>query len=115
MRRAGEISSKAFRDVLRATRPGVIEGQLESVFEHSVKMQGAQWMAYPPVVAGGERANCLHYIANNRALKYAVIHCLIIMGRFLQFISSWTSLKFSTQGIFDGNTLSSLMQLYINN
>lgn len=69
MRRAGEITSEAFREVMQATRPGVTEGQLESVFEHSVKMQGAQWMSYPPVVAGGERANCLHYIANNRILK----------------------------------------------
>ena len=69
MRKAGEMAAKAFRDVMAATGPGVGEGQLESVFEHSVKMQGAQWMAYPPVVAGGERANCLHYITNNRILK----------------------------------------------
>ena len=53
MRKAGEMAAKAFRDVMVATGPGVGEGQLESVFEHSVKMQGAQWMAYPPVVAGG--------------------------------------------------------------
>ena len=83
MRRAGEITSNAFRDVFRATRPGMLEGQLESVFEHSVKMQGAQWMAYPPVVAGGERANCLHYIANNRALKYVMFHYLTIVEQFL--------------------------------
>ncbi|XP_064395965.1 xaa-Pro aminopeptidase 3-like [Halichondria panicea] len=69
MRKAGEITSEAFRTVLGATRPGVNEGQLESVFEHSVKMAGAQWMSYPPVVAGGTSANCLHYIANNRVLK----------------------------------------------
>ncbi len=69
MKRAGAITSEAFRAVLRATEPGVSEGQLESVFEHHVKMCGAQWMSYPPVVAGGERANCLHYIANNRILK----------------------------------------------
>ena len=69
MRKAGEITSDAFRAVLGVTRPGVNESQLESVFEHSVKMAGAQWMSYPPVVAGGTSANCLHYIANNRALK----------------------------------------------
>ncbi len=69
MRQAGHITSEAFRAVMRATQPGVTEGQLESVFEHTVKMAGAQWMSYPPVVAGGERANCLHYIANNRRLE----------------------------------------------
>ena len=30
---------------------------------------GAQWLSFPPVVAGGSRANCLHYIANNKTLK----------------------------------------------
>ncbi len=52
--------------VMKATRAGMREQQLESIFEHSVKMDGAQWMSYPPVVAGGSRANCLHYIANDR-------------------------------------------------
>ena len=40
-----------------------------SVFEHSVKMAGAQRMSFPPVVAGGPRATCLHYITNNRDLE----------------------------------------------
>ena len=55
--------------VMKDTRPGMNESHLESIFEHSVKMQGAQWMSYPPVVAGGRRANCLHYITNNRTLQ----------------------------------------------
>ena len=45
------------------------EGQLEAVFENCVKTLGAQWMSFPPVVAGGNRANCLHYITNNRNLE----------------------------------------------
>ena len=53
---------------MEATRPGLNEHQLESVFEHSVKMSGAQRMSFPPVVAGGPRATCLHYITNNRDL-----------------------------------------------
>ena len=54
---------------MQATAPGVNEHQLESVFEHSVKMAGAQRMSFPPVVAGGPRATCLHYITNNRDLE----------------------------------------------
>ena len=31
-------------------------------------MLGAQYLAYPPVVAGGARANTIHYITNNRQI-----------------------------------------------
>ena len=54
---------------MHSTRPDVMEYQLESVFEHHCKMKGAQTLSFPPVVAGGSRANCLHYIANNRELR----------------------------------------------
>lgn len=69
MRKAGELAAKAFRHAMAATSPGVNEAVLESVFEQSVKSEGAQWMSFPPVVAGGNRATCLHYITNNRSLK----------------------------------------------
>ena len=69
MKKAGQLTAKAFKQAMAATKPGVNEAVLESVFEHSVKSQGAQWMSFPPVVAGGDRATCLHYIANNRDLE----------------------------------------------
>ena len=69
MRKAGELAARGMRRAMAATKSGVNESVLESVFEHSVKSEGAQWMAFPPVVAGGDRATCLHYIANNRILQ----------------------------------------------
>lgn len=32
-------------------------------------MRGAEFLAYPPVVAGGERATIIHYINNNQIVK----------------------------------------------
>jgi Xaa-Pro aminopeptidase len=32
-------------------------------------MHGAEYLAYPPVVAGGNRANIIHYINNNQVVK----------------------------------------------
>ena len=55
---------------MQCTTPGMTEAQLESVFEHSCRMGGAQWLSFPPVVAGGERALSLHYIKNDQILKY---------------------------------------------
>ena len=48
------------------------ETQLESVFEHRCKMDGAQWLSFPPVVAGGERALSLHYIKNDQLLQFVI-------------------------------------------
>lgn len=32
-------------------------------------MHGADFLAYPPVVAGGNRANVIHYINNNQIVS----------------------------------------------
>lgn len=58
---------------MKHTTPDMTEAQLESVFEHSCKMSGAQWLSFPPVVAGGDRALSLHYIRNDQILKYSSI------------------------------------------
>lgn len=69
MRKAGQLAGHAFRAAMQYTYSGVNECELESVFEHSVKSNGAQWLSYPPVVAGGNRANCIHYITNNKSIE----------------------------------------------
>jgi Xaa-Pro aminopeptidase len=33
------------------------------------RMGGAQHLAYPPVIAGGARANTIHYISNNQLIN----------------------------------------------
>ena len=73
MRRAGELAGQAHQAAMRGSHVGIKEAQLESIFEHSLKMNGAQWLSFPPVVAGGNRANCLHYIANDKVVRCEVI------------------------------------------
>lgn len=38
-------------------------------FDFENRIHGANFLAYPPVVAGGNRANTLHYINNNQMIK----------------------------------------------
>lgn len=75
MRKAGELAGLAFVAAMKASYGGVGEAELESVFEHTIKTNGAQWLSFPPVVAGGNRANCLHYITNNKTIRYVTIRC----------------------------------------
>lgn len=37
--------------------------------EYECRMRGANILAYPPVVAGGKRANIIHYINNNQIVN----------------------------------------------
>lgn len=37
--------------------------------DYECRMQGAEYLAYPPVVAGGKRANIIHYINNNQVIQ----------------------------------------------
>ena len=38
-------------------------------FEFECRARGADILAYPPVVAGGNRSNTLHYVKNNQLIK----------------------------------------------
>jgi Xaa-Pro aminopeptidase len=69
MRRAAEISAAAQIELMRQCRPGMYEYQLAALFAHQCQAQGAQALAYPSIVAAGEHACVLHYVANNSLIK----------------------------------------------
>ena len=47
----------------------ICESHLWACVEYHSRMSGAQYLAYPPVVAGGPRANTIHYISNNQLIN----------------------------------------------
>lgn len=66
MARAGAISGQAHARAMRATRPGMMEYEIEAELLHEFRRNGAQFPAYPSIVASGPQACVLHYSANNR-------------------------------------------------
>ncbi|XP_043204679.1 xaa-Pro aminopeptidase 3-like [Amphibalanus amphitrite] len=68
MRKAARCASAAIRDAMAASRPGVSEHELYARVEFGARMRGAERLAYPPVVAGGDRTNVIHYTNNNRTV-----------------------------------------------
>jgi Xaa-Pro aminopeptidase len=68
MRRAARLSAAAHREMMRCVEPGMREYQLASVFRHHCEMHGAQALAYPSIVGGGNNACVLHYVDNSEAL-----------------------------------------------
>lgn len=69
MKRAGRISAAAHCKAMRFCKPGKKEYQVQAVLEHEFKIQGCQYTAYPPIVAGGANACILHYTENSEVLK----------------------------------------------
>jgi Xaa-Pro aminopeptidase len=68
MARAGAISAAAHVRAMRATRPGMIEYEIEAELLHEFRRNGAQAPAYSSIVASGPNACVLHYIANDRRI-----------------------------------------------
>ena len=69
MGRAGAISGAAHARAMRATRPGVFEYEIEAELLYEFRRCGAQFPAYPSIVASGPNACVLHYSANNRRVQ----------------------------------------------
>lgn len=44
------------------------EHQIFAKVDYECRMNGAEYLAYPPVVAGGDRATIIHYINNNQVV-----------------------------------------------
>jgi intermediate cleaving peptidase 55 len=67
MRRAGQISGRAITDAMR--RSWTKEKDLHAFLDYEFTRNGCDGPAYIPVVAGGERANCIHYTVNNNVFR----------------------------------------------
>lgn len=69
MRKAAEISARAHRRAMQASRPGLYEYQLQAEMEHEFMLSGATGPAYTSIVGGGKNGCVLHYIENSDKLR----------------------------------------------
>ncbi|XP_064902526.1 xaa-Pro aminopeptidase 3 isoform X3 [Columba livia] len=69
MKIAGRLTAEAFIETMFASKSPVDEAFLYAKFEFECRARGADILAYPPVVAGGNRSNTLHYVKNNQLIK----------------------------------------------
>jgi Xaa-Pro aminopeptidase len=69
LQQAIDITEKTFRRLLKFIKPGVWENQIEAEIYHEFMMNRSAGPAYTSIIAGGDRARTLHYIANNQQCK----------------------------------------------
>lgn len=65
MQKACDTTSRAVRDAMTISHPGINENLIDATLEFGCRKRGATAAAFIPVVAGGDRANTLHYVSNN--------------------------------------------------
>jgi Xaa-Pro aminopeptidase len=63
------VTHQGITDLIVTLEPGVTEFQLDGAFEESCKRQGAQHLAFPPIVGAGEQAVILHYERRDRVVE----------------------------------------------
>ncbi|HVB02999.1 MAG TPA: Xaa-Pro aminopeptidase [Chitinophagaceae bacterium] len=65
IRQAIDITDKTFRDLLGFIRPAVMEYEIQAEILRGFLSRRATGEAYDSIIASGDRARTLHYIANN--------------------------------------------------
>jgi len=98
MRRSARVAVAAHARAMRATRPGMIEYELEAEFLHEFRRHGAD-CSYPPIVAAGANACVLHYRANDAELRDGDL-VLIDAGCELDMYASDVTRTFPVNGTF---------------
>lgn len=64
MAKTCEIASLSMVKTIQSTIPGITEHNLFAKMDFECRVNGAEFLAYPPVVAAGNNANIIHYITN---------------------------------------------------
>src|SRR5438094_3892457 len=101
MRRAAAISAAAHRRAMANARPGWFEYQVEAELLHEFLREGAQALAYSPIVGSGPNACVLHYRDNNRQMTDGDL-LLIDAGCELHGYASDITRTFPVNGRFTG-------------
>ena len=89
IRRACGITARGFKNVLRATKPGRSEADIEAEFAYEF-IRNRSRFAYEPIVATGKNACCLHYQENTAPLKAGQLLLLDVGAAYANYASDMT-------------------------
>jgi Xaa-Pro aminopeptidase len=83
------LTEKGFRRVLKFTRPGVTETEIEAEFAHEfIRRRGG--FAYTPIIASGKNACALHYIENAAPCRNGDLLLLDVAAQYANYNSDLT-------------------------
>src|SRR6185436_16294227 len=89
VRRACAITAAGFERVLRFTRPGVRETEIEAELAHEFIRQGGRF-AYQPIIAAGANACHLHYVSNSHECKKGQLLLMDVAASYANYNADMT-------------------------
>jgi Xaa-Pro aminopeptidase len=69
MQQAADITAEAHIELMRTTKPGMFEYELEGLLRRTFRARGAERHAYSPIVGSGPNATILHHRRNDRRIE----------------------------------------------
>ncbi|WP_179333812.1 aminopeptidase P family protein [Winogradskyella costae] len=90
IQQACNITEKGFRRVLKFTKPGVYEYNLEAEFMHEFLNNRSKGFSYTPIIGSGNNANVLHYIENNQPCKAGDLILIDAGAEYANYASDMT-------------------------
>ena len=90
MQKAVNITEKGFRRLLKFVKPGVWEYEIEAELIHEYIRNRASGHAYEPIIAAGENACVLHYVANDQQCKKGDLLLLDCAAEYANYNSDLT-------------------------
>ncbi|MBD5154546.1 MAG: M24 family metallopeptidase [Oscillibacter sp.] len=98
IRKAGDVTIEALKQMLRTAKPGEYEYQWQADYEHYVARSGLRH-GFETIAASGENAVMLHYSDNNCVAKDGTL-LLVDLGAEYQYYSADVSRTFPVGGKF---------------
>jgi Xaa-Pro aminopeptidase len=89
IRQACAITKAGFLRVCRFVKPGVTETQVEAEFAHEFIRRGGGF-AYSPIIASGQNACVLHYLANDQPCRQGDLLLLDVAAHYANYNSDLT-------------------------
>ncbi|HSH15498.1 MAG TPA: M24 family metallopeptidase, partial [Verrucomicrobiae bacterium] len=89
LKQACAITRKGFLRVLKKTKPGRWEHEIEAEFAHEFIRNRARF-AYTPIIAAGANSNVLHYIANDQRMKQGQVLLLDVGASYANYNADLT-------------------------
>ena len=90
IQQACDITEKGFRRILKATKPGIWEYELEAEYIHEFIKNRSKGFAYTPIIASGNNANVLHYIENNQQCQAGDLILMDVGAEYANYSSDMT-------------------------
>jgi len=90
IKKACDITEKAFRRALMFVKPGVWEFEIEAEIYHEFLTHRSRGPAYEPIIASGPNTCILHYVKNNRQCKNGDLLLMDIGAEYANYASDLT-------------------------